>query len=110
MLEGTQVVEISRLKEKVSQLEDELKRYDQKIETLTSEKAGLIEQVQTQEAEAFSANESLKEAEFIRDVEMASEVAEAIVKFKELEEFTILLKKDYNNGYDVGVVEIFNNI
>ena len=41
---------------------------------------------------------------------MASVVAEVIVKFKESEEFITLLKKDYNNGYDVGVVEIFYNI
>ena len=34
----------------------------------------------------------------------------AVVKFKEFEEFTALLKKDYHNGYDVRVVEIFYNI
>ena len=43
----------------------------------------------------MSARELLKEAEFMRDVEVASAVAEAIVKFKESEEFTALFKKDY---------------
>ena len=37
----------------------------------------------------------------MRDVEVASTVVEAIDKFKELEEFTTLLKKDYHNSYDV---------
>ena len=46
----------------------------------------------------------------MRDVEVASAVAEAVVKFKESEEFTTLFKKDYHNGYDVRVVEIFYNI
>ena len=45
MLEGTQAVEISRLKERVSQLEDELRGCDQKIEALNSDRADLIEQV-----------------------------------------------------------------
>ena len=56
----------------------------------------------------MSVKESFKEANFRRDV--SSTVAEAVVKFKELEEFTTLLKKDYHNGYDVGVVEIYYNI
>ena len=47
MLEGTQAVEISQLKERVSQLEDELKGYEKKIEALTSDRADLIGQVQT---------------------------------------------------------------
>ena len=46
----------------------------------------------------------------MRDVEVTGTVAEAIFKFKELEEFTILLKKDCHNGYDIEVVEIFYNI
>ena len=54
--------------------------------------------------------ESLKEAEFMKDLKVASAVAEAVVKFKESEEFTALLKKDYHNDYNVGVVEIFYNI
>ena len=83
---------------------------DQNIEALASERANLIEQVQTQEVEALSAKESFKEAKFTRDVEVASAVAEAIVKFKVSKEFITLLKKDYHNGYDVGVVEIFYNI
>ena len=45
----------------------------------------------------------------MRDVDVASVVAKAIVKFKESEEFNALLK-DYHNGYDVRVVEIFYNI
>ena len=42
MLKGTHAVEISQLQERVSQLEDELKGPDQKIEALTSERVGLI--------------------------------------------------------------------
>ena len=37
-------------------------------------------------------------------------VAETVIKFKESEEFTTLLRKDYHNGYDVEVMEIFYNI
>ena len=58
----------------------------------------------------MSARELLNEAEFMRDVEVANAVAEVVVKFKESKEFTTLLKKDYHNGYDVRVVEIFYNI
>ena len=58
----------------------------------------------------MSPNESIKEAEFIRDVEVASAVVVTVVKFKESKEFTALFKKDYHSGYDVGVVEIFYNI
>ena len=46
----------------------------------------------------------------MRDVKVVSAVTEAVVKFKESEEFTPLLQKDYHNDYDVGVVEIFYNI
>ena len=55
----------------------------------------------------MSARELLKEAEFMSNMEVASTVAEAIVKFKKLEEFTALLKKDYHNGYDAGVWKSF---
>ena len=58
----------------------------------------------------MSARELLKEAEFMRDMEVTSAVAEAVIKFKELEEFTALHKKDYHNDYDVRVMEIFYNI
>ena len=46
----------------------------------------------------------------MRDIEVTSVVADVVVKFKESEEFTTLLKKDYHNGYNVGVVAIFYNI
>ena len=46
----------------------------------------------------------------MRDVEVASAVTHAVVKFKELDEFIALLKKDYHNGYNVRVVKIFYNI
>ena len=98
------------MKERIIQLKNELKGHDQKIEALTSEMAYHIEQVQTREAKAMLAKESLKEAKFMRDVEVASAIAEALVKFKESKEFTALLKNDYHNGYDVGEVEIFYNI
>ena len=110
MLEGTQAVGISQLKERVSKLDDELKGCDKKIEALTSERVDLIRHVQTREAEVLSARELLKEVEFMRDVEVARAVAEAVVKFKESEEFTTLLKKDYHNDYNVKVMEIFYNI
>ena len=42
----------------------------------------------------------------MRGVKVASVVPKAVVKFKELEEFTALLKKDYHNDYDVNVMEI----
>ena len=45
MLKWTQAVEISRLKERVRKLKDELKGCDKKIEALTSEMANLIGQV-----------------------------------------------------------------
>ena len=110
MLEETQAVEISQLKERISKLKDELKGHGEKIEALTIEKADLIGQVATQEGEALSAKELLKETEFMKDVKVASVVVEVVVKFKDSEEFTTLLKKDYHNGYDVGVMEIFYNI
>ena len=77
---------------------------------MTTERADLIRQILTREVEALSTRESLKDAEFMKDVEVASVVAEAIVKFKESEGFTVLLKKDYHNGYDVQVMKIFYNI
>ena len=46
----------------------------------------------------------------MKDMEVVSAVAEALVKFKELEDFIALLEKDYHNGYDVRVMEIFYNI
>ena len=46
----------------------------------------------------------------MRDVDVASVIAEAVVKFKDSEEFTALLKKDYHSGYYVGAVDIFYNI
>ena len=77
---------------------------------MTSKRAGLIDEVQTRDAESLSVKELLKEAEFMRDVDVASAIAKAIAKFKESKEVTVLLKKNYHNGYDVGVVEIFYNI
>ena len=76
-------MENSQLKERVSQLEDELKGCDKKIEALTSKRVDLVEQVQTREAKALSARELLKEAEFMKDVEVATMVAEVVFKFKE---------------------------
>ena len=103
-------MDIFQLKERISKREDELKGCRERIEALIIDRANLIEQVATREVEALSARELLKEAECMRDVEVASVVAKAVVKFKESEGFTALLKKDYHNGYDVGVMEIFYNI
>ena len=58
----------------------------------------------------MSTKESLKVSEFMRDVEVTSTVAEAVVKFEESKEFTAFFKNDYHNNYDVEVVEIFYNI
>ena len=46
----------------------------------------------------------------MRDVKVAIMIVEVVVKFKESEEFTTRLKKEYHNGYDVRVVEICYNI
>ena len=47
MLQGTQAVEISQLKERISKLEEELKGRDERIGALTTKRVDLIRQVAT---------------------------------------------------------------
>ena len=63
MLEGNQAVEISKLKDDVKTLNDELRSDDQGIEALRTEKADLINQVMSWEVKATTARHSVKEAE-----------------------------------------------
>ena len=44
----------------------------------------------------------LKEVEFTRGLDIANAVEEALAKFKNLDEFATLLKKDHDAGFDVG--------
>ena len=44
ILKGNQAVEISKLKEEVTRLKDELRSRDQGMETLVAERADLVEQ------------------------------------------------------------------
>ena len=52
----------------------------------------------------------LKEAEFTRGLDITNAVDEALAKFKNSDEFTTLLKKDHDVGFDAGVEAIFYNI
>ena len=82
MLEGNQVAEVSKLKEEIKRLESELRSRDQGIEALMAERANLIDQVMSLEAEAITARDSLKEAELSRRKDIANTVDEALTKFK----------------------------
>ena len=42
--------------------------------------------------------------------DIANAVDEALAKFKSLDEFTALLKKDHDTGFDVRVEDIFYKI
>ena len=106
-LEGNQAMEISRLKEEVKRLESELNSRDQGMETLMAKRADLVNQVMNWEVEVIVAKDSLKEAELMRGLDIANAVDEALTKFKSLGEFTALLKKDHDVGFDTGVEAIF---
>ena len=110
VLEGNQAVEISKLKEEVKRLKGKLKSCDQGIETLIAEMTDLVPQVMRWEAEAITTKDFLKEAEFTRGLDMAKAVEKALAKLKNSDEFTTLLKKDHEAGFDVGVEAIFYNI
>ena len=45
VLEGNQIVEISKLKEEVKRLKGELRSHDQGMEALMAERADLVDQV-----------------------------------------------------------------
>ena len=62
------------------------------------------------EAEAIAARDSLKEAELSRCVVIANTVDEALVKFKSLDEFDALLKKDHYTRFDNRLEANFYNI
>ena len=55
------------------------------------------------EAEAIAAKDVLKEAELIKGLDIANVIDEALVKFKGSNEFSTLLKKNHDTGFDVGV-------
>ena len=103
-------MEISKLKREVKRLKGELKSPDQGIQTLIAERANLINQVMNWEAEAIATKDFLKEAKLMRGLDITNAVDEALTKFKNSDEFTSLLKKDHDAGFDTGVEAIFYNI
>ena len=111
---GSSSEKLSRLREEDKKHKYKLKSHDERIETLVDDTASFIDKVINLKARACVAKEYLKEAEFVRDNEIARAAEEVVVKFKQSEELVILLKKinaaGYNVGYDVGVEEIFFNI
>ena len=113
-IEVVQVEELSRLKEENKKLEGELRSRDERIKALADNNADLIDKVATFEAKSQAAEEYLKEAKLARDTKITRAAEEAVLKFKQFEEFTALLKKEhdagYDMGYDVSVEEIFFNI
>ena len=90
------------MKEEVKKLEGELKSCDQGIETLMAEMTDLVHHVMSWEAEAIAAKDFLKKAKFMRDLDIAIVVDEALDKFKNSDEFVALLKKDYDARFDIG--------
>ena len=105
-----QVEELFRLRKENKKLKGELRSRDKRIETLGSNTADLIDKVMNVEARAWAIEEYLKEAELARDDEIARAAEEAVVTFKQSEEFVALLKKEHDEGYDIDIEEIFFNI
>ena len=103
-------MEISKLKEEVKRLECELMSRYQGMEALVADRADLVDKVINWEAEAITAKDSLKEAELSKGEDIANAVDEALVKFKSSDEFTALLKKDHDIGFDAKVEAIIYNI
>ena len=110
ILEGNQVVEISKLKEEVKKLEGELRSRDQGMETLMVEKVDLVDHVMNWEAEAIAARDSLMEVKLTRGVDITNAVDKTLAKFKSSNEFATLLKKDHKTRFDTRVEAIFYNI
>ena len=98
------------LKDEVARLEGELKSRNQGMETLMVDKADLVNEVMNWEAEAITAKDSLKEVELTRGLDFANAVDEALTKFKNSNEFSALLKKGHDAGFDAEVKAIFYNI
>ena len=103
-------MEISKLNEKVKRVEGELKSRDQGMETLMAERADLINQVMNWEAEVIAAKNFLKEIKFTMVLDIVNAVNETLAKFKNSNEFTALLKKDHDVGFNARVEAIFYNI
>ena len=80
------------------------------METLKAERADFVNQVMNWEVEAIVAKDSLKEAELTRGLDIANAVDEALVKFKNSDEYATLLKKEHDIRFDVGEEAIFYNI
>ena len=74
------------------------------------ERANLVDQVMSWEAEAIIASDSLKEAELSRNEDIVNMVDEALGKFNSSDEFAAFLKKDHDTGFDAKVEAIFYNI
>ena len=110
VLERNQVIEISKLKDKVKRPEGKLRSCDQGIETLMAESAELVDQVMSWEAEEITTKDSLKEAKLLRSADIANAVDEALAKFKSLEEFVVLFKKDHDTRFEAMVEAILYNI
>ena len=98
------------MKEEVKRLEGKLRSHDQGIEALVAKIVDLVNQVMSWEAEAITARDSLKEAELSRSEDIANAVDEALAKFKSSNEFSTILKKDHDTGFDADVEAIFYNI
>ena len=117
LIKRMEAIEIAQAEE-LSKLREELSNRDKQIKALVRDKADLVEEVTNFEAKAWVAEEYLKEVMLARDAEIAeatNEAAkEAMMKFKDSEEFTTLLEKRYEVGCDVGynarVEDIFYNI
>ena len=95
------------MKKEVKRLEVELRSHDQGMKTLMAERADLVDQVISWEAEAITSKDSLKEAKLSREKDIANAVDEALAKFKSSDEFTTLFKKDHDIGFDVEVEASF---
>ena len=75
-----------------------------------AEKVDIVNQVMNWEAEVITAKDSLKDVKLMRGLDITNIVDEALVKFKSSDEFTALLKKDHDTGFDAGVEAILYNI
>ena len=93
-----QVEELSKLREENKKLEGKLRSHDERIEALAGNNAELTGKVATFEARAWAAKEYLKEAKVAKDAEITRAVKEAMVRFKQSEEFTALLKKEHEQA------------
>ena len=75
-----------------------------------AERADLVDQVMSWEAEAITAKDSLMEVELSGGKDITNAVDVALAIFKSLDVFAMLLKKNHDIGFDAGVEAIFYNI